>query len=596
MVIILLIITMKKSKATRLNGKAKIFYNGIKKLSQEQFDDGIMLSEWEESVGFNLFHISGSDIELPRCLCGTKVKISKKRYTTDDRNIHQNKIEDLYKILDQETDNDKRVLIDEKIHDEGRKMNDNENYIHKQKLNLTVFINRKTFKTVFIGSTCKTKFDSMMFDISNISTNCKNKSVPLIKELEEKYKITATTPEIYVFQLFTLHYNSLSNHFEELKVDKRNYECRYKDLKHIETQIVEFLEQYGDTVVKIEQMDIHKNGINLMRNMKGKWEEYLSDLQTYIKFIEESKIQEEKYLKKMERERIINKIINDKIEKYRKYQSKMNEKSKILLYIKKGVISELNKQQLLLINKLTIHPTPRIYNVTMKNLHYNTYLEIPFKNKDIFKSEFSGKYDIVNKLWYISNYLYTRQRKDYILKYIGYEVIWRLDVDSNLQTNNNTQPNNIMFDKENIKLREYQRGVEEERQKQLLKQEQRQRELSEQRQMELLEQEQRQKIEEQKLEESLNEIIKGRIIRTLREEEIKLKKLKDKILHELKIIVYKKENKNLEEEMKTCGCGIKLWSLCRCDNSTKSKPIKTKRKTDNLRVCCSCNKYKCKCK
>ena len=50
------------------------------------------------------------------------------------------------------------------------------------------------------------------------------------------------------------------------------------------------------------------------------------------------------------------------------------------------------------------------------------------------------------------------------------------------------------------------------------------------------------------------------------------------------------------KEMKSCECGIKLWSLCRCVNPTKSKPIKTKRKTDNLRVCCNCSKYKCKCK
>jgi len=592
---------MKKSKATRLIGKAKIFYNGIKKLSQEQFDDGIMLSEWEESVGFNLFHISGSDIEIPRCLCGTKAKISKKRYTTDDRNIHQNKIEDLYKILDQETDINRRVLIDEKIHEEGRKMNDNENHIYKQKLNLTVFINRKTFKTVFIGSTCKTKFDNMMFDISNISSNCKNKSVPLIKELEEKYKVTANSPEIYVFELFTLHYKSLSNHFEELKVDKRNYDCRYKDLKHIETQIVEFLEQYGETVVKIEEMDIHKNDINLMRNMKCKWEEYLSDLQTYIKFIEE-----------MERERILNKIINDKIEKYQKYQSKMIEKGKRILCIRRDVVCELNKQYLLLTNKSTLQTQPRIYNATMKNLHYNTYLEIPFKNKDVFKSEFNGKYDNVNKLWYISNYLYTGQRKEYILKYIGYEVIWRLEANCNLQVSNNTQLNNIIFDKEtkrlkeeenkklreeeNKKLRKYQRDIEDERQKQLLEQEQRQRELLEQRQRELLEQEQKLKLEDEKLEETLNEIIKGKIERTRREEEIRLKILKGNILRELKVVAFKNETENSEEEMKSCGCGIKIWSLCRCDNPTKYKTIKTKRKADNLRVCCSCSKYICKCK
>ena len=581
---------MKKSNTKKLKGNANKFYETIKKLSQEKDDDETMLSEWEESVGFTMLHTKGIDIERPRCVCGTPVEMPHEdNYSTDDNTIYTDKISELLDNILREKDNDKKILIEQEIQDTRRRLEDRDNHVFKAKINLTVFINRKTSKTVFTGSECRKKFIKMVFGLSKTSSGQSSKPETLMKQLEKKYKVTANSPEIYVFQLFTLHYNSLSNHFEELKVDKRNYDCRYKDLKHIETQIVEFLEQYGDTVVKIEQMGIHKNEINLMRNMKGKWEEYLCDLQTYIKFIEESKIQEEKNLKKMERERILNKIINNKIEKYRKYQSKMN-------YIKKGVISELSKIQLLLINKLTIHPTPRNYNATMKNLHYNTYLEIPFKNKDVFKSEFNGKYDIVNKLWYISNYLYTGQRKKYILKYIGYEVIWRLDVNCNLQTNNNTQLNNIIFDKENKKLREeedkklhkYQREIEEERQNQLLKQKQQQREL--------LEQEQRQKLEDQKLEETLNEIIKGKIERTLREEEIKLKILKGNILRELKFVVFKNETENSEEEMKSCACGIELWRLCKCVNPTKSKPIKTKRKTDNLRLCCSCNKYKCKCK
>jgi hypothetical protein len=131
-----------------------------------------------------------------------------------------------------------------------------------------------------------------------------------------------------------------------------------------------------------------------------------------------------------------------------------------------------------------------------------------------------------------------------------------------------------------IKVQECQRKIEEEHQKQKMEEHQK---------MELLKQ-------KQKIEERLNEIIKCKIDRTLRQERIRLKILKGKILQELKIVVYKKENKYLEEEMEICGCGIKRWSLCRCDNPTKSKSIKTKRKTDNLRVCCTCSKYKCKCK
>ena len=156
----------------------------------------------------------------------------------------------------------------------------------------------------------------------------------------------------------------------------------------------------------------------------------------------------------------------------------------------------------------------------------------------------------------------------------------------------------IQTKQEVIKLQECQRKIEEEHQKQkmeeqrkmeLLKQEHQKQKIEEQQKMELLKQ-------EQKLEERLNEIIKCKIERTLRQERIRLKILEGKILHELKIIVYKKENKNLEEEVEMCGCGIKLWSLCRCDNPTKFKQIKTKRKTDNLRVCCTCSKYKCRCK
>ena len=519
---------MKNSNPPKLNGKAKIFYNAIKKLSQEQCDDAIMLSEWEESVGFNLCHTSGSDIELPHCLCGTKVGLSNKRYT-NNRAILQNNIDDLYKKLDEEADINKRMIIEEEIRIECRKIDDNKNYIQSQKLNLTVFINRKTFKTVFIGPNCKTKFDNMVFNLSK-TTNSKPKFTPLIKELEERYKITATTSEIYMFELFTLHYVSLSNHFEELKVDKRNYECRYKDLKHIESQIVEFLEQYGDTVVKIEQMDIHKNDINLMRNMKDEWEKYLYELQTYIKFIEETKIEDDRKkqieLEKLEIEGVLSKIINDKIKKYQKDETKMKEESKRLLCIRGDVISELNKQCLLLTNKPTSQPAPRIYNDTMKSLRYNTYLEIPYKNKDIFKSEFNGKYDIVNKLWYIANSLYTKQRKDYILKYIGYEVIWKLDLDCNIQVNNILEEENKRREEEEIKRRD--------------------------------------------------------------EEEIKrLDEEGNKRRDEEGI-------KRRDEEMETCNCGIEIWCLCSCVN-TKSILVKTKRKSDNLRRCCSCSKYKCRC-
>lgn len=585
---------MKKSNTKKLKGNANKFYETIKKLSQEQDDDETMLSEWEESVGFTMLHTKGIDIEPPHCVCGKPVKMPHKRnYSTDNETFYTDKISELLDNILREKDNDKKILIEQEIQDTRRRLEDRDNHVFKAKINLTVFINRKTSKTVFTGSECRKKFIKMVFGLSKTSLGQSSKPETLMKQLEKKYKVTANNPKIYVFELFTLHYKSLSNHFEELKVDKRNYECRYKDLKHIETQIVEFLEQYGETVVKIEEMDIHKNDINLMRNMKGKWEEYLCELQTYIKFIEKSKIQEEENLKKMERERILNKIINNKIGKYQKY-----------LCIRRDVVCELNKQCLLLTNKSTWQTQPKNYNATMKNLYYNTYLEIPFKNKDVFKSEFNGKYDNVNKLWYISNYLYTGQRKKYILKYIGYEVIWRLDVNCNLQTNNNTQLNNIIFDKENKKLREeedkklhkYQREIEEERENQLLKQKQQQRELLEQRQRELLEQEQRQKLEDEKLEETINKIIKGKIERTLREEEIRLKILKGNILRELKFVGFKNETENSEEEMKSCACGIELWRLCKCVNPTKSKPIKTKRKTDNLRLCCSCNKYKCKCK
>ena len=49
----------------------------------------------------------------------------------------------------------------------------------------------------------KTKFDNMVFNLSSTSTNCKPKFTPLIKNLEERYKITASTSEIYMFELFT---------------------------------------------------------------------------------------------------------------------------------------------------------------------------------------------------------------------------------------------------------------------------------------------------------------------------------------------------------------------------------------------------------
>jgi hypothetical protein len=448
---------MKKFKNTKmdnntkkLKGNANKFYETIKQLSQEQDDDETMLSEWEESVGFTMLHTKGIDIEPPHCVCGKPVNMPcENSYSTDDETFYTDKMSELLDNILREKDNDKKILIEQEIQDTRRRLEDRDNHVFKAKINLTVFINRKTSKTVFTGSECRKKFIKMVFGLSKTSSGQSSKPETLMKQLEKKYKVTANNPKIYVFELFTLHYKSLTNHFEELKVDKRNYECRYKDLKHIETQIVEFLEQYGETVVKIEEMDIHKNNINLMRNMKGKWEEYLCELQSYIKFIEE-----------IERERILNKIINDKIEKYRKYQSKMTEKNKRLICIRRDVVCELNKQYLLVNNKSTLQTQPRIYNTTMKNLHYNTYLEIPFKNKDVFKSEFNGKYDIVNKLWYISNCLYTRQRKEYILKYIGYEVVWE-----NNAMISNIQINNIIFHQEEKRKRQEERMKCEEKER-----------------------------------------------------------------------------------------------------------------------------------
>jgi hypothetical protein len=575
---------MKKSKDTKmdnnskkLKGNANKFYETIKQLSQEQDDDEIMLSEWEESVGFTMLHTKGIDIEPPHCVCGSSVKMPcDTDYSSDDKTLYTDKILELYENLSLEKDNDKKILIEQEIQDTSRRL-DRDNHVFKAKINLTVFINRKTSKTVFTGSECRKKFIKMVFGLSKTSSRQLSKSETLMKQLEKKYKVKANNPKIYVFELFTLHYKSLYNHFEELKVDKRNYECRYKDLKHIETQIVEFLEQYGETVVKIEEMDIHKNNINLMRNMKGKWEEYLCELQSYIKFIEE-----------MEREIILNKIINDKIEKYRKYQSKMNEKSKRILYIRRDVVSELNKQRLLLTNKLSLKLQPRIYNNTMKNLDYNTYLEIPYKNKDVFKSEFNGKYDKVNKLWYIPNYLYTIQWKKYILKYIGYEVVWEnTSMISNIQTTNNTQINNIIFQQE-------ERRKQQEKETQKYEEERKKREEGEKkvRMVTLLCEMITKKIEDYYLEEELR----------VQKERWDIKKSNDNIecnsLQETKKekLQETRIEKIQETRIETCLCGIKLCDLCKCVNHTKSTLVKTKRKADNLRRCCECSRFKCKCK
>jgi len=99
-------------------------------------------------------------------------------------------------------------------------------------------------------------------------------------------------------------------------------------------------------------------------------------------------------------------------------------------------------KRMLLSNKNTLHPRERIYNKdTMLDLKDVTYLEIPFQSKEEFKKYF-GKWDRKNNLRYIDNSKYTSEIKEFILTYMGYEVIWKLDSDCELQNITNINVDN----------------------------------------------------------------------------------------------------------------------------------------------------------
>ena len=99
-------------------------------------------------------------------------------------------------------------------------------------------------------------------------------------------------------------------------------------------------------------------------------------------------------------------------------------------------------KRVLLSNKNTLHPRERIYNKdTMLDLKDVTYLEIPFQSKEEFKKYF-GKWDRKNNLRYIDNSKYTSEIKEFILTYMGYEVIWKLDSDCESQNITNINVDN----------------------------------------------------------------------------------------------------------------------------------------------------------
>ena len=110
-------------------------------------------------------------------------------------------------------------------------------------------------------------------------------------------------------------------------------------------------------------------------------------------------------------------------------------------------------KRMLLSNKYTLRPQERNYNKdTMLDLKDVTYLEIPFQSKEEFKKYF-GKWDRKNNLHYIYISDYTQEIKEFILTYIGYEVVWKLTPDTNFQTITNTNVDNkINHEEVNILL------------------------------------------------------------------------------------------------------------------------------------------------
>ncbi len=62
----------------------------------------------------------------------------------------------------------------------------------------------------------------------------------------------------------------------------------------------------------------------------------------------------------------------------------------------------------------------------LNDLDYNVYLAVDYSKKDLIK-EIGGKWDDINKLWYIKKNIY-KKRKDYINKEIGEEIEWINDI------------------------------------------------------------------------------------------------------------------------------------------------------------------------